>query len=170
MGREGLFSFYDSEIKGFEDGSYVYGVEMTLTEPTKKVFKKRKCQVSQCLAIFCFNIIILLITRKYFNNQGKLNNHAICFFGKVYPNNAPWRRAVRIYLKVLKNLTGIADKSHVRHLYSLLAPTSRDFKWGGKFNFVTRRFDKEAFRRRASTIQRKQGIILDLLVTNRGIF
>ena len=85
--------------------------------------------------------------KEFFDSNGKLSPQFLEFIKKYYnlssrigkrnsqAGSVPWRKSVRIYLKVLKNLTGLSETDFKNDLYSLVAPTSRDL--GGVEEFLS---------------------------------
>ena len=136
LGRKRAFSFYDSKIKEFEEGEYNYGVEVTMTDPTIKYLERQVRGLKKAHRILN-EYYQFASDKRYFNYKGELDMQAIKFLGNIYGssgriekrnsfNSFPWRRAVKIYLTVLGELTGEDPRRYAKRLYAILGPTSKN--------------------------------------------
>jgi hypothetical protein len=139
LGNKRAFTFYDSHIRDFESGKYGYGVEMVIEDPTIKYFSIQVDNLRKAHTMLSeyYNFVN---KKNYFTSDGKIKVSFLEVIKQRYnlgprvgeasqPSvNAPWRKSVRIYMKVLKNLTGRGRESLKNNLYSLLAPVSRDLR------------------------------------------
>ena len=134
------FTFYDSEIREFDSGIYNYGVEMLIEDPTLPFLESQVALLRKAHSMLgkYYNFA----NKKQFYNKhtGHFNMQALGLLGKYYniggeirardtqAGRVPWRRAARIYLNVLKNLTGtsMAGTNLKSNLYAVLAPMSGD--------------------------------------------
>ena len=134
LGKKRAFSFYDSKIREFEAGEYRYGIEVSMTDPTIKYMELQMRGLRKAHEILS-DYYHFANNRRYFNHQGKFHMQALEFLAKAYGSSVkiekrnsfnyfPWRRAVKIYLKVLSELTGANTKVYARRLYAILGPSS----------------------------------------------
>ena len=132
--RKRAFSFVDSQISSFEEGEYGYGIELTATDPTIKFLELQIKGLKKARKILT-DYYEIASSRKYYNYKGQIDMQSIAFLGKVYGSkdklqngksfeSFPWRRATKIYLKVLQNLIGGRTSRDAKSLYALLGPSS----------------------------------------------
>ena len=138
------FSFYDHKIRTFEEGKYRYGLELTITDPTIPYLRLQVQGLRKALHIL-EEYYGLLNNKQFLSLDGGLRENAIDLVSNLYGSRKkvekntnfaefPWRRAVKIYISVLRELTGVSMGRYARNLYSLLGPTSRDLS--GVENFI----------------------------------
>ena len=132
--RKRVFSFIDSQISTFESGEYGYGVELTVVDPTAKFLELQIKGLKKARKLLS-DYYEVASNRRYYNYRGQIDMQSIAFLGKVYGSKDklhnsksfeffPWRRATKIYLKVLQNLVGGRTSSNAKSLYALLGPSS----------------------------------------------
>lgn len=128
-------SFYDSQVKEFESGQYRYGVEITMTDPTEEhlQLQVRRLRKAHHVLSEYYNTIS---NKQYYNPRGQIDYQGVKFLGSVYGSSGrvegtnsfsrfPWRRAVKMYLSALREMTDVDITLYSRKLYPILGPTSR---------------------------------------------
>ena len=135
IGARRAFSFLDSAIKDFESGVYRYGVEIIMTDPTDEYLQLQLKKLKKAHQLLN-DYYAIASNRKYYNRRGQLDYQGAKFLGSLYGssnkiekrnsfNSFPWRRAVKLYLHVIKELTGADVSRYAKRLYPILGPTSR---------------------------------------------
>lgn len=135
VGDRRAISFHDSEIKDFEPGVYRYGVEITMTDPTDDHLQLQIRRLKKAHSVLN-EYYGLASNRQYYNPRGELDYQGVKLLGKIYGSSDmvektnslsrfPWRRAVKLYLLALRELTTINTSTYSRKLYAILGPTSK---------------------------------------------
>jgi hypothetical protein len=137
LGSKRAFSFYDSYIRNYESGKYAYGVEMVIEDPTIKYFSLQIENLRKAHTMLSdYHRFVTKYAR--LSPDGKISIGFLDTIRQKYnlgsvigePGNgdAPWRKSVRIYLKVIRNLTGASSNLLKDNLYRLLVPASRSLR------------------------------------------
>ena len=131
------FSFYDRDIANFESGKYTYGVEMVIKDPTIDYLTSqiRLLKNASDMLSEYYHFVTSYCT---FDKYGKIPLTFMTTIRAKYnisstigdkSKESPWRRAVRMYLRAVNNLTGSSySASNIELLHSLVSPTSRDLR------------------------------------------
>ena len=148
LGNKRGFSFVDLEMRDLQNGSYIYGANLTVQDPTVNFLKTQLFAIREARK----TIITYIEEARHKNNFDKKkgeftygylnglkikNNLSISIKGKnANKSSTPWRIAPKIYFKTLENLLGRnIPKSDKKSLQKLLYPTTGDLS--GAEQFVT---------------------------------
>ncbi len=148
MGSKRSFSFVDHDISHSDGGSYIYGVELDATDPTKKLLELQILALrearKQILSYYeeakqpgNFNAVTGQFKHEYLSYLKKIYNLDIRIKGTspklVY---TPWRLAPKIYFDALETLLGSrVRKSDKKLLQKTLYPSTGDL--GGVEKFIS---------------------------------
>lgn len=141
LGNRRGFSFVDIDMRDNQNGSYVYGVELTIQDPTVNFFKTQLFGIREARKIIVSYIEEAKQKRNfdskksefsydYLNGLKVKNNLSISIKGKkANKASVPWRIAPKIYFETLENLLGRnIPKSDKKNLQKLLYPSTGDLR------------------------------------------
>ena len=141
LGNKRGFSFVDIDMANREGGSYLYGVEMTIQDPTINFFRTQLFSLREARNIITsyqeqakqknnFNRNTSEFSHAFLNDLKIKNNLGINNKGLGSKKaSVPWRIAPKMYFTVLENFSGSRlSKSDKKSLQKLLYPSTGDLK------------------------------------------
>lgn len=135
-GTNRTFTFYDAQVKDFEAGQYQYGVEMILKDPSIRIMQDQIELLTKAKKLIV-DYYKFIGQKHHFDNNNKVSNRALNSMKVIYNidnrvgtpkqtyGEVPWRKSIRILLRVIKNLIGQYDKNIESELIRILSPISR---------------------------------------------
>ena len=148
LGDKRVFSFVDFEVSNSNNGTYNYGVEFIITDPTRKFLNMRLSALrrarKQILSYYeearspgNFDSVTGQFSQAYLQQLKVRNNLDPSFQSKKSRRlSLPWRSSVRLYVTALQDLLGTKiSKRDAMSLQKLLYPSSGDLS--GVENFIS---------------------------------
>ena len=136
VGTNRVFSFVDFEVANLSGGTFNYGVEFTIKDPTKKFLKMRLKSLKRARKIILsyyeeaknprnFNRITGNFTDEYLNSLSTIYNLDPTSQKSNKSATLPWRVPVHLYVDTLQDLVGRRVlKADVLELQKQLYPAS----------------------------------------------